>query len=220
MKTVYGFGDSLVYGHTKEIGMLEAVVEKYGLVYKKYAVNGATVMPGISDFKIDGKNVPDIAAQIKNASDTNPDFVFFDGLTNDAYAEYAGERTGIITDNYDGNYDVTTFCGAFENICFLLKTKYQESRIYYVAVRKMPGRDLKLQNMLHEKVRNICEKWSIPYIDIFRKGGINTCISGMREAYSYDNEQKDTGGNGTHLNALGYAKWYAPMIEHVLKEYI
>jgi len=39
-KMIYGFGDSLVDGHCLHIGMLDALAEKYGMEYRKYAVNG------------------------------------------------------------------------------------------------------------------------------------------------------------------------------------
>lgn len=44
-KMIYGFGDSLVDGHCLHCGMLDALAEKYGMIYRKYAINGATVIP-------------------------------------------------------------------------------------------------------------------------------------------------------------------------------
>ena len=70
-KVLYGFGDSLVDGHCIHVGMLDALAEKYGLAYHKYAVNGATIIPndeiaGGLDAQ-ERKRVPDVAAQIQAA---------------------------------------------------------------------------------------------------------------------------------------------------------
>ena len=60
----------------------------------------------------------------------------------------------------------------------------------------------------------------IPYVDVYRQGQINTCIKGMRMEYSYDTADCLTGGNGTHLNATGYKKWYLPMLETAMGAYL
>lgn len=212
-RILYGFGDSLVEGHCIGIGMLDSLAEKYGLVYRKYARNGARVLPDNDFNRKDSCQVPDIASQIRMACGDMPDLIFFDGLTNDAYAYVAEEYLGELTDHYRGNYDRMTFYGAFEQICWLLREKYPDSRIFYVCPHRMPARDMKVQEMLQKAAREICRKWSIPYVDIFRKGQINTCVDAMRVRYSYDEACCLTGGNGTHLNAEGYERWYLPMIE-------
>lgn len=220
-KVLYGFGDSLVEGHCIGIGMLDALAKKHGMRYHKYARNGATVMPNFESDPDDAlrPRVPDIAAQIEAAPDVEPDFVCFDGLTNDVYFHTARERLGRLTDSYDGVYDTATFYGAFERICYLLRMKYRDSRIFYVSVHKMPTRDMEMQEILQRAARQVCEKWSIPVVDIFRQGQINTCMEGMRRAYSYDTAECLTEGNGTHLNATGYEKWYLPMIESAMRKY-
>lgn len=220
-KTIYGFGDSLVDGHCIHIGMLDALAQKYGMEYRKYAINGAKVIP---EQEIPGKTcesrVPDVAAQIMAASGEAPDFVVFDGLTNDIYGHGEDIRLGGISCSYNGVYDSTTFYGAFERICFLLREKYMDSRIFYVCVHKMPTRDMEVQETLQKAAREVCAKWGIPCVDIFRKGQINTCVEGMRRKYSYDRAERLTGGNGTHLNPEGYEKWYLPMLEAVIQPYL
>ena len=216
-KTLYGFGDSLVCGHYLGIGMLDYVAEENGMIYTKYAINGGTVIPGIASQLDNAILVPDLAAQIEAASDQPPDFICFDGLTNDAYDLIIDQYLGVPSGNYDGEYDTDTFIGAFETVCFKLRKKYQDSSIFYVCTHKMPSRKQEPQELLQHWARKICRKWSIPYIDVYNRGGINTCISGMRYDYSYNLPGETVGGNGTHLNADGYRLWYAPMIETELK---
>lgn len=219
-KTIYGFGDSIIAGHCLKIGMLDHVVKKNEMNFKKYAVNGASVIPDIAKQIPDLIWVWDIAKQIANASDDIPDFICFDGLTNDSVELVKDKYLGEITDNYEGEYDTSTFIGAFENICYQLRKKYMSSQIFYIAVHHMPLASEETQCCLHHWSKTICKKWSIPVIDMFETGGINTCIDGMRYEYSYNGEGETKNGNGVHLNEEGYRKWYAPMIEAELKKYI
>jgi len=217
-KTIYGFGDSIVAGHYLKIGMLSHVVEKNEMKLTNYAVNGATVIPNIAKQIPDLIWVWDIAKQIVNASDCVPDFICFDGLTNDAVELVKDNYLGKITDHYDDGYDTATFIGAFENICYQLRKKYQNSQIFYIAVHHMPLQSEETQCCLQYWAKTVCKKWSVPVIDVFEKGGINTCIEGMRYEFSYDGEIETKGGNGVHLNAEGYRRWYAPLIEAELKK--
>lgn len=66
----------------------------------------------------------------------------------------------------------------------------------------------------------VCQKWSISHVDIYRYGQINTCIDEMRKKYSYDTAYCLTDGNGTHLNAQGYERWYLPEIEDAMRKYL
>lgn len=218
-KTMYGFGDSLVEGHYIGIGMLDALASKHGMNYTKYAKNGATVIPNLFDYRNHPTAVPDVGLQIEGASDTAPDFICFDGLINDAYTAVTDQDIGELSTSYEGIYDVSTFYGAFEKICYLLRHKYQESRILYICVHNMPTRNRQSQELLQEAARRTCIKWSIPYVDVYRRGQINTCVDGMRRAYSYNKPEQLWDGNGTHLNAEGYEKWYLPMIESALMLY-
>ena len=219
-KVLYGFGDSLVDGHCVHVGMLDALAEKYGLEYHKYAVNGAAIIPvnektkDLPEVAFQVKfHVPDVAKQVEDAPDHIPDYVVFDGLTNDDARSDIQEHIGAITQSFDGTYDCETFYGAFERVCYLLKKKYRGSQIFYVAVHRMPTRDMEVEDMLQSAAREVCGKWSIPVVDVYRTGKINTCKEEMRERYSYDTEESLTGGNGTHLNPDGYETFYLPMLE-------
>jgi len=217
-KTIYGFGDSIVAGHYLKIGMLNHVVEKNEMEFTNYAVNGATIIPDIAKQIPDLIWVWDIAKQIAHASDLVPDFICFDGLTNDAAEIVKNHYLGRITDKYQGEYDTATFIGAFENICYQLRNKYQNSHIFYIAVHHMPLQSEVTQCCLQYWARTVCKKWSIPVIDVFRKGGVNTCIDGMRYEFSYNGEGETKDGSGVHLNSEGYRRWYAPLIEAQLKK--
>jgi len=213
-KTIYGFGDSLIAGHFNGIGMLDYFAASNHMQLYKFACNGASVMPRdpFSFPDMDGI-VYDIATQIDLAPDTQPDYICFNGMTNDAREESLVNAPGRISDSFDGDYDTTTFIGAFETICYKLKTKYPNSKLLYICPHRMPTRTIHAQETLLSCVQQILNKWEIPYLDMYHDGGIDTCIEEMRIQYSYDNMSSMTGGNGTHLNAEGYEEFYAPMLE-------
>lgn len=212
-KTIYGFGDSLIAGHLIQVGMLHHIVERNHMKFSNFAQNGATVIPG--DFqKMSGLiDTYHIARQIELAPTEVPDYICFNGMTNDAFQIITEHQLGEASDSYDGGYDLTTFSGAFENICLLLRNKYRDSHIIYVTPHRMPIRSMKSQKILCQRAMEVCEKWSIPVVDMFHEGEINTCIEGMRDRYTYFTELRMDGGDGMHLNAEGYIRWYAPKIE-------
>lgn len=204
-KTVYSFGDSLLAGHYNNVGFIDYLATKNEMKYTKYAVNGLKVLDG------------SILAKVNGASATIPDFIVFDGLTNDAYDENLS-KLGAISDSYEGSYNTATFYGAFENLCYKLKTKYPGACIIYVTPHRMPTRSMAAQDKLCEIAKEVCAKWAIPVVDIHNEGTINTWIDTMRNDYSYNQLPSTTGGNGTHLNEDGYRLFYAPMIERKMRE--
>lgn len=208
-KLLYAFGDSIINGHLSGISCIDTVCTSKQIQYKKYAVNGATVVNGAND----------IQTQITGASATVPDYVLFNGGTNDAYST---TTVGNITSDYDSELDTSTFCGAFEDICRKLRNKYVSSQIMYIAVHKMVSRNKDVQQTLYEKEIAICEKYSIPVIDIYKEGGLNTFNSTMQNLYTYDTLNQDnptaggSGGSGTHPNTVGYELFYDPIIKRYL----
>ena len=215
-KHVYGFGDSIVYGHAAGISFLDDLAENYSMRIAKYAVNGATVI---------GYSGNTILPQIEAASDEIPDYVLFDGLINDAYIDVTDDPTklGTISGGFAEMLDPTTFCGAFECICRTLLTKYIGAKIIFIAVHKTPARDLSAQDTLQSLARQICSKWSIPVVDLYNASGLNCFIPEYQMAYSYDKADANggntsTGGTGTHPNDVGYKQFYMPMITAKMKE--
>lgn len=218
-KSLYSFGDSLIAGHSIGIGMLDYIAQKNNLNYTKYAQNGATIIP-CAPQKIPGVEglVYDIGEQIIRADSMVPDFICFDGLTNDiTFPDNEILQPGHLSSGFDGPFRTSSFTGAFERICYLLRKQYSDSKILYITPHKMCSRNLTAQESYINAAIAACKKWSIPYVDIYHQGGINTCIDDMRSTYSYNTADKLYDGNGTHLNAEGYKLWYAPLIESALR---
>lgn len=72
-KTLYAFGDSIIYGHTApQQSALRLISDEYGLKLSMFAQNGATVLPGDKQ----------IIQQLETAPAQAPDIIVFDGVTN------------------------------------------------------------------------------------------------------------------------------------------
>ena len=209
-KKIYSFGDSLMYGHYSEVGMIDSIAEENNMNYTKYAINGGFILGGSGSYNIEN--------QVTSASDTVPDFIIFDGLMNDdSIASSYTTNLGSLSNDFDASLlNTSTFYGAMEHLIYTLKNKYMTSNIIFVCCHKTPSRNYQAQQILQEAVRKCCEKWSIPYVDIFNEGQINCYMDNMKYAYSYNNEGETHGGNGTHLTGEGYKKWYAPQITEMM----
>ena len=209
-KTVYSFGDSLIQGHYSGLGMLEGLTSEYGMIYTKYAKGGNTIT-------INGTK-SNVYNQVEGASDACPDFVVFNGLTNDC--DNVGHRfaLGSVTEGFDGTFDTTTFCGSFEATLQLMKEKYPDAIIIFVTPHKMPTRHLESFKQLVDLSLDICKKWGVPVADIYYEGSIDTCNNEQRIEYSYNQNEGEGNGNGTHLTSTGYNIFYAPIISRVMSK--
>lgn len=124
-KTIYTFGDSIVAGHQyQKAGFAEFIAAAEGMEIQKFAVNGATIMDA-------GYEGGQIEAQLSGSPEEQPEYVLFDGGTNDA--EYLANNPEVQygevqeSENQD-SFDTTTFAGAFESLIYQMKQKYPDVR--------------------------------------------------------------------------------------------
>ena len=201
-KTIINFGDSIGAGDGNNgVGYAELLAKKNDMTCYDYAVGGATITTSTND----------ILTQIEKAKNDKKtaDYILFDGFTNDIN-NGAVKELGKISDGYSQTKDINTFSGAFEEICFRLKSYWKGIPIFYVCVHKMSSRDTELQNTYSTRAKTLCERWSIPVIDIYNEGGLNTYIADYKTLYTNN-------ADGTHPNELGYNTFYVPLIEKNLK---
>lgn len=95
-KKVITFGDSIIDGHLyKKAGFMEFAAEQEGMEIRKYANNGACIMPGtpVGPDGLGGMILEQVRAAAEELPGYDPDYVVFDGGTNDAY-EPILERLG------------------------------------------------------------------------------------------------------------------------------
>ena len=216
-KSVYAFGDSIVYGHNApNNAFMNLIANRYGMNLSKYAVNGATVI----------KSSNDIITQVKKATTTSPDFVVFDGYTNDAYGSAetddfnssgsnldVTQRIGTIQGSSATSFDNTTFCGAFEEILYTMKQKWPDSKIVFVTIHKSGARNFEIQKQLHDLTVEMCDEWGVSVVDMFNDATLDTRDTEQMQKYII-------GGEGSHPNVACCEEFYNPMVAAKLVELI
>ncbi|QEU47371.1 SGNH/GDSL hydrolase family protein [Schleiferilactobacillus harbinensis] len=218
-KTLYAFGTSIVEGHAAHRSFVDDIGDAHQLHCQKFSINGASMrIIAAADPAID------IVQQAVNAPAEVPDFVVFDGIANDAYANITEKPKvlGMITPDFTTPLEPYTYCGAFETVCRLLLTKYQGAHPLYIATHKTPARTLAAQDRLHALSVAMCQKWSISVVDLYAQSGFNAFLPTYQHDYSYDkldangSNRQAVGGTGPHPNAAGYRLFYDPLITAAL----
>ena len=200
-KHIVGFGDSIVYGAgNKGYGIANIIAENNDMICENKAVGGATILKRTSN------NIP---IQIENY-EGNPDYIILDGYINDCAFSDVLDVLGEVSPYYGGTFDTSTIIGQFETMLKDLLTRFHFAKIVYVCVHHMSSRDDSKVKKVHEKIVKACKKWSIPVVDLYEEGQLNTTINIHKEKYT---DKSDS----THPNRLGYDLFYIPKIESKLK---
>lgn len=227
-KTVYAFGDSIVYGHkTPSQSFMRLMADDYNMNLGMYAINGATVVSEDSSEKEDSSEETKgnyIIKQIKNAHDQKPDIIVFDGYTNDAYGDpktdsfnSSGghinilENLGEIQGNTATKFNGSTFCGGFEEIIYTMKEKWPDTPIVFVTIHKSGGRNWDVQCKIRELSLEMCDKWGVEVVDIFKDTNLDTRDEGVMEKYII-------GGAGSHTNVSACREFYIPLVSKKLND--
>lgn len=215
--SVYAFGDSIVHGHQYSRSFLNFVAEREKMTLTKYARNGATVAPSDA-------SGGQILTQVASASSQAPDFVVFDGGTNDAieiHDQHAYE-VGTVSDSHDPEtFDTGTYTGALEATINAMRQKWPTARLVYVAVHKLGSRDWDTQLALREVTLRAAQKWDVAVADVFADTTFDTRVEAQRVAYTFDRLDggyPGAGGTGTHPNIAGITDFYLPVLTTKLVE--
>lgn len=213
-KTMYAFGDSIVYGHVYARSFVNLTAERELMPLTKYAVNGATIAP------VSGSS--QILAQVRGAASQAPDYVVFNGGTNDAELISANQYgIGTMAAGFDpATFDNSTYAGSLETTIHTMRAKWPTARIVYVAVHKLGSRDWNTQLAMRSVTLQICNKWGVTVADVFNDTPLDTRVDSQRVAYTFNslvNGYPGTGGTGTHPNLAGI-NFYIPVLTAALTQ--
>ena len=219
-KKVITFGDSIVDGHLyKKAGFMEFVAEQEGLSVVKYANNGACIMPGspVDEAGLGGMILED---QILRAAKDglSPDYVVFDGGTNDAYEpvmEHLGDADG-------DDLKTDTFAGSFRKTIHAIRENWPKAKIIYVAVHRLGYRNRAVQEALRKIELTVCARMGVTVADIYGECELDTADEAMCRRYSFDvlKDGLPAPGDqptGTHPNFEAVREFYLPVVSEVMK---
>jgi hypothetical protein len=180
----------------------------------KYAVNGATVGPTSNQ----------ILTQVQNAGSPAPDFVVFDGGTNDAIQIHDSHTytVGTVSASQDpATFDTGTYAGTLETTIRTMRQKWPSAQLVYVAAHKMGSRDWDTQLALRQVYLQAAQKWGVAVADVFADATLDTRVDAQRVAYTFDdlvNTFPGSGGTGTHPNIAGITGFYLPALTSTLSQ--
>lgn len=206
-KVAVFLGDSICAGTTVEgeyynYGWAGLIGEPNRMFWKNYGRNGAVITP------IDGQTRI-VTDQIDTALATfsSADYVIFEGGTNDAdLLKSDTTKLGTIDYSKFSDFDTSTFTGAFEALILKIMTSYPSAKIGYIVAQKMgnPPYDSakSARRQYFERAIEICEKWGIPYIDLWKSNPLNPKLDTTNRFYT----------DGQHLTLEGYNR-IVPQIE-------
>lgn len=144
----------------------------------------------------------------------NYDAIIFSGGINDYWQNIP---LGTYSESdYTSDVNDTTVCGALESIFRQAINKWCGKPIMFVITHKIyhtvynnntAGYSFK---DLHDAIVGICDKYSIPYYDCYKDGGLNSYIPIMNTTYM------TAGASGqpdyTHPNEEAYKRYYVPQV--------
>ena len=201
-KIVLNLGDSIASPSSvnNQRAYAHIITQQYGMALYSKSEGGATmadtrptrsfILQQFRDFRTENPTV-------------TPDYILVNGMTNDILYSPAG----TVTAGHADNMDTLSFCGGFEELIRTIKKELPSSKILYVFAHQMNTRDYDKQTEYHSKGVQMLNKWSVPYVDLFEEGGLNTMLEEMRIFTDA----------GTHPNEEGYLTYYVPPIVAKLK---
>lgn len=236
-KTAVFAGDSICEGYNfgdTEDAYAGRVANKNNMTYKNFGVSGTTLTEKLAYRSDTGAEKPSISYKIDEmyAEYPNADYIIIEGGTNDA--DLMGsrlngeipERFGTFTVNdFSGNYDRETFCGALESILYRATQYWKGKKIGYIVAHKMginkPGYTAEKHNRraYFETAIQICNKWGVFVLNLWDDCLLNPSLPNMYTPGITWEENANLGSlyaDGQHLLPAGY-DYIADIIDNWLK---
>ena len=209
-KTVVFLGDSITVGlrwqteigdTTNKYGWAKIIQEHFPTAtVKNLAISGACIANTGSYI--------DVIMQYHSMSNTenaeyytpNPDYIIFSGGGNDGLQTIT---MGTICDGFAPSISNTnTTIGALEYMFADCYNKYPTARKGFIITQRITD----AVEEYYDAIRNVCQKWSIPVLDLSRVGEINAFIDGIATTYFTKDDR-------VHPNEKCYREILAPKVE-------
>lgn len=215
-RTMYCDGDSVAYGSgTDTMGnspysYCNYVAEKYNMTMTNKAAPGTTLAIRKDFIGTDHRSILERVREMNGSYDV----IMLDGGFNDLFKNV---KMGKMTDknNKSGKYDEYTTAGALESICYFLNENYKDSIKLFVLCHDCSTRTK--QSQYWSLIKNILDKWEIPYIDLSEETELTDDNEEITTQYFKYSASKKS-GDGIHPLAYANKKIYGPAVAEKLNE--
>lgn len=171
-------GDSIVDGVSTD-SWAPRIIAKYNMKGTNYAVSGGTITKGTQTSG--GVNRHWVSENIDNIITQNAslDYLILEGGTNDADLSAQFELGTFDETDFSGPFDNTTFYGALDYLFSRAIEAYPTTKIGFVIAMKMGTASSTLTNrrQFFEYIIKSCQKWGIPYLDLWQDCQMNPNLS-------------------------------------------
>jgi len=179
-------GDSISWGSDQR-AWAARIGEKYAMTYVNASVSGASVST---------TRVYRMIEQLEANKTGSFDYVIMHGPTNDAWDEV---NVGTLSESYNvANYDVATYAGALEELFYYARKYFPDAQLGYIINFRFSStlnNGLSDMSAYVEMAKQVCNKWSVPYLDLYNNEELTAALKVGTTVYLPDN---------VHPNAAGY----------------
>ena len=227
-KTLLINGDSIAQGvggktiNGEKWGFIKYITESNSMTLYNYAIGG-----GCLSMKATEASGRHYICNTIETMQSDADYIIFEGGFNDWWLWHS---IGEITNTMSDEIDVYTVYGALESICRQALNKWVGKKIAFIITHKIHavlspwGSTHNMSNDkyvtlddYYQAIRDVCDKYSIPYCDLSKKSCLNTELETYRQYVDY-NADDPNHLSGVHPNDNGIRTFYVPIIENFLKQ--
>ena len=212
-KTLYLDGDSITFGVGFNGGYGKILSDKYGCINTNNAISGGTLASGTTFSNGSPRHY--ISESVVNSVNSQYDYMILSGGFNDY-----GNNVPI------GTLSNVKFCftnpvtndnviGALETMFRHILQNYPDTKVFYLITHKVnrcttePNSIGKTMQDYVNAIRSVCERYSIPVINIWEESRMLTVYDNIANTYTNNSDR-------VHPNELGYKEFYLPVIEKEL----
>lgn len=163
-KDIVGWAGRIIYGHN--------------MTGKNLGRSGAS----LSNCR--GANT--VINQLAQEKNNTYDYVIMHGGANDAWDS---APVGEMTEGFNDTYDLTTFAGGLEDMFRYAKENFPNAQLGFIINFQIPkGTYGRLSDMSEymDLAIQICEKWEIPYLDLYHDEEFNQELKVTTNTYLHD----------------------------------
>ncbi len=164
-------------------------------------------MSGASFSTIKGENR--ILYQYQKVSDKNAyDYIILHSGVNDAWGTGGmSAPVGEVSDSYlIRSFDTTTYAGALEEMFATIQENSPSAKVGYILSHQSPHHDaesIRDTSAYHAVAKEICEKWGVPYLNMYEDAAFNRALENDTTNHLYDK---------LHPGTTGYDILYLPIM--------